>query len=71
MCTIRTLFELNGCYGNKNGRQNRLKIENRHFGPNVRLLVTDFFFKIRYQHSLDNCSNKLITRKWTKAIFIF
>ena len=31
----------NGCYGNKNGPQNRLKILN--FEPNLRLFETEFF----------------------------
>ena len=39
---FRHLFKFYRCYGNKNGRQKRLKTEKLPFGPNLRLLKTDF-----------------------------
>ena len=39
---FRHSFQFYRCYGHKNGQQNMLKTEKLDFGPNLRLLETDF-----------------------------
>ena len=42
-------LKFNACYGNKNGRQNRPKIEKLPFWAKIKAF-SDRFLRIRYQH---------------------
>ena len=48
-CKFWHLFKFNGCYRNKNGHQNRHKIEKLPFWAKFKAFQTDFS-RIRYQH---------------------